>query len=143
MKIAPILTHLQAAATGYLDISGAVELAEVGDRLPRLPALYIVPLTEDRTAGRQAGHLRQRITWTIAAISVVRNVRGETGAESFDELHDLRQQLIAAMVDFRHPDGTNNAVPVSARLSDLSDRILIYEDVFTFDGVESHEVSAP
>ncbi|ANK79389.1 MAG: hypothetical protein TEF_00245 [Rhizobiales bacterium NRL2] len=143
MKIQPVIDYLEAAGLGYLDIGAAAELGEVLENAPRLPALFILPTGETRTGGRETGPvLRQRITYEFSAVSVVRNVAGGTGAAGNDELADLRDGLIGALVAFRHPAGRNNPVPVSGRLAELTDRILIFEDAFRFDGVETREVTS-
>lgn len=141
MRVGPIIDHLRQAGTGYLDVDGAAELPEAIGNPRRLPRAFVVPGDEVPRGGRQAGCVRQRVGYRFSVVSMVRNVAGDTNAAGNDELDGLRRPMIAAVHDFRHPDGTVNPIRIAGRLAAVDNRILVFEDEFEFEGTETYEVS--
>ena len=121
LLIPPVIDRLKAEVPAlYGQIFGAVEMAELiaKNALPqRLPAVFVLPLSEDAENNAiSTGLVRQPVTESFAAVLLQRRGNDVTGARAHDDLFAIKGAILAALIGWR-PQGI--ADPILYRRAQL------------------------
>jgi hypothetical protein len=133
MRIIPIIDQLKANVPLLENrVAPALSLhALAADEIDTgLPLCYVHPLVEKATPNEEIGSITQALTQRFTLLYAVENVDVDEGAEA---LEDLRDQVFAALLNFR-PEGYGPIEFVEGEILDISRRYIWWSDAFKLEG---------
>lgn len=111
MKLNLIITQLRTYCTSFENrVAGAAEYSVIPDVTAlNMPCLYVVPLDDNPEAQRSQNGYRQALRDGFAVIVRVSNKADERGQDAYDNVHDLRAEIWAALLAWQ-PDESYGAI---------------------------------
>ncbi len=127
MRIAPIVARLEAELRREVrQIDGVVGLAALDEQALVLPAAWVAPERETATSAARTGALRQLLTQRWAVVLMLGAARRRSG-DAPAEVHDLAEQVKAALVGWRHPDAVSDTIYRGGRLLRAAQGIVAWQ----------------
>lgn len=114
-------------------VDGAAEWAALQAAPPaaRQPAAYVMPLGGVPGANGLVTGSRQRMAETVAVAIVTSNLRDAQGAAAVQDLEPIYRAVRDALVGFEPEPGYEPMLLGPARLLDVSDGVVVWQETFT------------
>ncbi len=101
MKLSSVIVRLRAQAASFSNrVAGAGELAAALDAEESLavPHAFVIPAADIVSESLSAGRIDQKVEERIVVMVCVDNTTDDRGQSGSESMHDLRAELIAALV---------------------------------------------
>lgn len=129
MKLAPIVQRLKDQKLGR--VYGALELANLTKQPVQLPARFVVPTQWDARPNSLDGATAVS-QQTLDQFTIVHMIPGRPLAEDkvSDELHDMEEGTIQAILGWTHPDASRACEAVGGRYLSVNGTALCWATTF-------------
>lgn len=125
IALRPFVARLEEA--GLHNVEGALEWAGLKRVPPRLPAYFVVPVS-DRAARNErmaGGAVMQKVDVTVQVIVVMDRPARDKNRVS-DALKETCDQIDEALIGWRHPESSNIATYAGGQLLGASDNVIAW-----------------
>lgn len=138
LPLQPVEQRLRDQLSGFRLIGRAADLAAAQRAsTPTTPAAYVLMAADQpRPPAGSTQRLVQAVTGTFGVVVAVRDYQAsQRGAGQSDEVQDRIGEVRAALLSWRHPDGTGTSVRLGGRCGVLSytDGVLWWQDIYSVD----------
>lgn len=121
MKLTPVIAHLRANCPTFAGrVAGAAQYATSKSATAlRAPCAFVIPLDDAPESNGSKVGVRQQISESFGVVVAVSNEADEKGQAAVDQIHDLRSELWAALLNWPPADGYDGLDYQSGALIDL------------------------
>lgn len=123
--------RLAEPGTPFAIVGGAGALAQVKDRPPQLPAVYLYLAAEATQVNQRiTGPVFQRSAVEVGAVIVTENLSGQDNFEAAEDIENLKIFVRSKLIGFT-PEGADDPLEhVSGELQQAAAGVIWFEDVY-------------
>lgn len=125
-----VMQRLIAEVPTLRQVAGAADLATAEDDMKRAPAAFVLPIREAPGQNYLELGVSQRVVRTFGVLLASRNLRDARGEEAYVELESLRDQVMAAYLNWQPDTDHEPCEYAGGRLIRLSNAVLWWQDEF-------------